>query len=588
MRNISIYPISILFYYDSRWKNSKYYHFSNRWVNEGYSNCCLDLAEELANQTPVRLDVLLSLAPVAVTSEQLVVPNTNEADNSKQAVTRSMSVGSIRDIGEIVNTEAERRIIDMVAAGGEAALAPSPTRTMAPAEISAQQPKRKPETTMSSESVHGDALVGARKREKPSDQLKNAQSKLSISEIMDVDEAEKEMQNDLATSEPRVEDISSSALAEVNDALEDVIEQPRINVPKQTIANTIIEEVPPVTANESAKVIARKFTKNKSSDLSETASAAAAITQSQQPQLERRDSLPDDNTKPSTERRRSRILETAEKFQGAAGVAEKSKKIIIPGVSVGSHKKEFERKASLTSTALPPITPTEKRHLINSDSIEQPDPPIAGSRKGSLIGSGLNESEDGKQVLGENLIKGETSSHTVNSSGSGDRVSKLAQSDSKSSNLSLEEARRSMENSIALLNQAKTESYSDVDQLCAKTESVAVSTDADASGDRQKKLKAREIIGNAIPRLGMGKTSQLFQDQMKIVSHTFPIRLHLGVRKPPVPFGVNGRSVSGGVVLSSPPTGSGINRNVSTPPDPRVFERDSPLSIYSAKRKFEC
>lgn len=102
-----------------------------RWVNEGYTACCLDLAEELANQTPVRLDVLLSLAPSAVTSDQLVVPNPNEAD-SKQTVARSMSVGSIRDIADIGNTEAERRIIDMVAAGGEAALAPSPTRTITP------------------------------------------------------------------------------------------------------------------------------------------------------------------------------------------------------------------------------------------------------------------------------------------------------------------------------------------------------------------------------------------------------------------------------------------------------------------------
>lgn len=453
----------------------------------------MDLAEDLANQTPVRLDVLLSLAPVAVTSEQLVVPNTNEAD--KQSVTRSMSVGSIRDIGEMGNTAAERRIIDMVAAGGEAALAPSPTRTMLPAEHSAQQPKRKPETTISSESVIGDTSVGARKRDKPSDQVKNTQSKLSISEIMDVDEGENEVPNKSNASEKRVEEFSGTIHTEVNDTHDDAVEQPRTTVPNQTVA--VIGEVSQMplqsssSANEPAKPIAKKFTKTKTTDLSETNNSPVARSQQS-----------DDNAKISSERRRSRILETAEKFQGAAGVADKPKKIVIPGVSVGSHKKEFERKASLTSTTLPPIMPTEKRHLINSDSIEQPDPPVAGSRKGSLISSSQNDGDDDKQVLDENVIKEETSSHTVNSSSSGDRVSKLVQSDSKSSNLSLEEARRSMENSIALLNQAKTESNNDVDQLCAKTESVAVSTDADAS---QKKLKAREIIGNAIPRLGMGK-----------------------------------------------------------------------------------
>ena len=34
-----------------------------RWVNETYQESCLELAEELANQTPVRLDLLLTIAP---------------------------------------------------------------------------------------------------------------------------------------------------------------------------------------------------------------------------------------------------------------------------------------------------------------------------------------------------------------------------------------------------------------------------------------------------------------------------------------------------------------------------------------------
>lgn len=90
------------------------HHF--RWVNTGYTESCLDLAEELANQTPVRLDVLLSLTPSAVTSDQLVVPGPIEETKSSDRVARSHSVGSIREMG---STEAERRILDMVAAGGE-------------------------------------------------------------------------------------------------------------------------------------------------------------------------------------------------------------------------------------------------------------------------------------------------------------------------------------------------------------------------------------------------------------------------------------------------------------------------------------
>lgn len=39
------------------------YDLKNRWVNESYGESCLEVAEELANQTPVRLDLLLSLLP---------------------------------------------------------------------------------------------------------------------------------------------------------------------------------------------------------------------------------------------------------------------------------------------------------------------------------------------------------------------------------------------------------------------------------------------------------------------------------------------------------------------------------------------
>lgn len=44
------------------------------WVNEGYDDSCLEISEELANQTPVRLDLLLSLVPPPqLESEKLVV-----------------------------------------------------------------------------------------------------------------------------------------------------------------------------------------------------------------------------------------------------------------------------------------------------------------------------------------------------------------------------------------------------------------------------------------------------------------------------------------------------------------------------------
>lgn len=79
-------------------------------------------------------------------------------------------------------------------------------------------------------------------------------------------------------------------------------------------------------------------------------------------------------TKP-VERRRSKIFETAEKFQNLLTTDSKSaigdKKIVIPGVSVGGFKKEFERKASLTSTSPPKAKAVpSKKIIIDQTSVD--------------------------------------------------------------------------------------------------------------------------------------------------------------------------------------------------------------------------
>lgn len=354
------------------------------------------------------------------------------------------------------------------------------------------QTKRKLETTISTEAVIG----GTCKRDK-----QDTRADLSISEVMDVDEDGRKTslvsdeQVAVQANEIReriVKDFSSSTLPDVDEnAIPDQAAGPLTSEVNLTAQAPQIEEILEVTT---------------ASGSDPTDYPAEAI--------ERQNSLPDDgSSKVSSERRRSRIFETAEKFEGnnngGPSAVEKPKKIVIPGVSVGSFKKEFERKASLTTLpALPPVSPMEKRLLINSDSVERNEPPIY-SRKSSISTAGtdtLGDSSnvDESQKTNQNAVSQSTNSNDNQNSG----PLPLSQSDSKSSTFSLEEARRSMENSIALLNQARTESNNDVDQLCAKTESVAVSG-TNSMGDRQKKLKnAREIIGNAIPvgRLsGMGK-----------------------------------------------------------------------------------
>jgi len=74
---------------------------SHQWLNEGYSDeeQCLRSAEEMASSTPVRLDLLLSLAPVPKEPNiNLAISSQNCAENevrSDSGPVRSQSLGSI-------------------------------------------------------------------------------------------------------------------------------------------------------------------------------------------------------------------------------------------------------------------------------------------------------------------------------------------------------------------------------------------------------------------------------------------------------------------------------------------------------------
>lgn len=83
------------------------------WVNEGYDQNCLDIAEELAAQTPVRLDLLLSLVPEPTSAENLVVgdqqPGAQVSDESGEMTgpTRCRSVGSLMELNR---NNSEKRV----------------------------------------------------------------------------------------------------------------------------------------------------------------------------------------------------------------------------------------------------------------------------------------------------------------------------------------------------------------------------------------------------------------------------------------------------------------------------------------------
>lgn len=405
---------------------------------------------------------------------------------------------------------------------------PSATKIITPSEIASAQPKRKLESTVSTENATG----GAKKKEKPID-VKCDPSKHSIPEVMEVDPEPLQTPSAEVTKAAKEEkkktesvDVKES-LKKIEELCDELME--KTDKRKQEAENKVAPAPVPAKTEAVKKDVIKKIAspakremvKNKTSDLSSalTSIANEAETPTTKPAavVERQESLPEESTivKPA-EKRRSRILETAEKFQNMNNQNnEKYKKFSIPGVSVGNFKKEFERKASLTQPTEPRKT-FEKRESIdqsnetNSQANSTPSPP----QKVNNVVEKSNSLEKASS----------------NASSFGRNDDEINQSDSKSSvhSFSLEDARRSMENSIALLQKAKTESQSkEMDQLCSKTENVALSPD---ESERERKLRAaREIIGNAMP----------------------PSRL-IGVRKPPL-FGLHGRSISGSVVQTPAP-----------------------------------
>ncbi|XP_070063129.1 serine/threonine-protein kinase par-1 isoform X7 [Drosophila virilis] len=489
---------------------------SHWWVNENDNVSCLDLAEDLANQTPVRLDVLLSLTPAAITADQLVVPSAEGAAAAAAAakaaanerVQRSHSVGSIRDIGG-PNTEAERRILDMVAAGGEAALMPSPTRTITPAQ-SPVQAKRKLQPTVSTENAAG---TTAKKKEKPANSSfvvseATAQSlapptptapltptPITAPQAMETESFTPADEQSTSTTAPSY---SPQDMQQVGNLCEQLISEPVAPLanalPRQSTRPKLDAVVETPEEKDATKVIKKFVNKHKTADLvnaiNESATGKATTSSnsaSQPPPLApfvRKCSLQDESTlnKFNADRRKSRILETAEKFQPPPPIStapEKPKKLSIPGVSVGSFKKEFERKA-INPTPVAGPTPGERRAL----------------EQVAAAAAAAQEAEAQEALV--------TPPPSPVVSGN------LEASDSKNSvtSISLEEARRSMENSIALLQQAQNESNKELDQLCAQTETIGVSEIT--AEERERKLKnARAIIGNAIQPASPGGDASL-------------------------------------------------------------------------------
>ncbi|KAJ8985016.1 hypothetical protein NQ317_016927 [Molorchus minor] len=383
------------------------------WVNESYDVSCLDISEELANQTPVRLDVLLSLAPPApqLESDKLVV--TGDEENTKLepiGPTRSQSVGSLMDLGH----PAERRIIDLLS---EDKVTPKRKleTTVSTDRINLDKRKEKivKENTVADISVHGAIKEDVEDASMHEPRPLNKSLTQTLSKEMDVENneefvdptsegavcAELVKEAEKKQLKPKKSTTTGKVLEGINEIpsqenVASTLNKENINEsPKESLKIQEKEDKPETKTPVKKKVVKKKVLGDKNNN-SKAKVAPPPVDDTEKPKEKENGVEEKEVESPAKpiERRKSRIFEAAEKFQNMIAPAEprpmlteKPKKVIIPGVSVDGFKKEFERKASLTSTSSPKLTGSlskknstenkqdEKEKVEESDNVEADD-----------------------------------------------------------------------------------------------------------------------------------------------------------------------------------------------------------------------
>ncbi|XP_071875837.1 nuak family kinase 1 isoform X3 [Bombus fervidus] len=396
------------------------------WVNEGYEQNCLDIAEDLAAQTPVRLDLLLSLVPQSASAEKLVVGDQqpaaadvpNNVSSETLIPTRCHSVGSLMELDQSGSDRRIRReLIEeeqrTAPIGGDAKrkleTTPSMDETAAADAKRKERPRRKekrdePEARMyKSVSRHHSAPIPNSITEEAMEV--DPMVTVPISKTVDLNKIEStaaclELIKECSERSPSKERSKTPMIHEPEQRPLAVDESRRVSSEDRAVVNhdeerlpderqakslddghrdesskrsemehdqTIARSATPVFEPSNEKTLAgnERFERTSSTGVQEESISLEATQREFKKLKEKALSLdselsnePRDAAGKTFERRRSKIFETAEKFnQMASNVEnEKPKKIFIPGVNVGGAKRVFERKASLSSIVTPPPT----------------------------------------------------------------------------------------------------------------------------------------------------------------------------------------------------------------------------------------
>ncbi|XP_045765002.1 uncharacterized protein LOC123867156 isoform X3 [Maniola jurtina] len=291
------------------------YICDNPWVNMGCETSCLEMAEALAAETPVRLDLLLSLAPAAPSSSNSVVVPAQTDLGPEESCT---DLTSSTSMAVEPSNSAEKRILELVAEGGEDAIKPSPTRTL----VAAADNKRKYDAAMSASGL-------LRKKER----VASCASVAPLSPALPEEDArqaspppEQEPEDSLQLTQPT---LRSSATMTISPA--PTMPPEPASEPPADMSSDVPKEEEPKDKPKPKLVIRKKSSPPKADERTEKL---------EEPKAE--------EPKPLS------VSSTADKMtslslaQPAPASPAKPKKLSIGG-HVGSFKEQFERRASLTA-----------------------------------------------------------------------------------------------------------------------------------------------------------------------------------------------------------------------------------------------
>ncbi|KAI5754995.1 hypothetical protein M8J77_013209 [Diaphorina citri] len=320
---------------------------SHWWIDKDHSVACLEEAEELANQTPVRLDLLLSLAPSPSTDKILVGADAVIPTGESNRPLRSQSLGNIPPIMEMPTEHLQAA----VAPPEEPAQPDSPTPSSGPA-------------------------TGVKRKENSSTTTNKPKRDRSRSRSGVKKQGANEETTPAPTPAPKTGNTLEEPQAVVQEPITPVAEIPQPGMdsgpeeiyPDEQALETLTPNTPdplvsepitplPAVPTPDVNLVDTKPTAN-NTPAEETVEKAAEKTATVEEKAAEKTTA-----KPYTERRRSSVLETVEKFNKQP--ATPPKKVIIPGTKVtggAPAKKVYERKPS-TGTTIPLVNSTSRQSL---------------------------------------------------------------------------------------------------------------------------------------------------------------------------------------------------------------------------------